>query len=151
MVLRGHSMHVAYAEWCRTIWSDPCLKSGLILPKELAKGFSDSDCGVCGHWLRDASARQEATANQAAVEATPEHARRAAALASMPGRSSTRGKMTTYYGRAGSVGNRFSERFNQLRVRQRLTHVLRLVIRHAGGWKSMHDVDSYDRRKTQVS
>jgi hypothetical protein len=55
MVLRGHSMHVAYAEWCRTIWSDPCLKSGLILPKELAKGFSDSDCGVCGHWLRDAT------------------------------------------------------------------------------------------------
>jgi len=86
------------------------------------------DIDVLGHWLRDALAKNEASASQAAAAAEPGDARRQAAIASLPGKAATKTAMRNYYGEAGSAGTRFSERWMQLRTRQRLVHIVRALL-----------------------
>ena len=45
--------------------------------------------------------------------------------------------MAIYYGNAGRSGNRYGERFTQLRVRQRLAHTLRTIVKRQGGWVNL--------------
>ena len=133
--LDGHTFHVYKPEWARTIGEKPALP---FLSGELAQGFSEPDVRALGHWMRDERAKNEAMAERAAVEAAPEQARVAAARAAVPGQAATRGQMHIYYGDAGAGVNRISERVIQLRVRQRLTHVVRAVLQHHGGWLAVH-------------
>jgi len=123
--LQGHSAHASPPEWARIIGVNPRFSS---LPELLQKGFEPVDSDALGHWLRDAGAKAEATAAQAAQDAAPADARRAAAIASLPGRGSVRGAMRIYYGLAGLGGTRISERVTQLSVRQRLAHTVRAII-----------------------
>ena len=114
------------------------------LPPALAAGFTEQEVDALGHWLRDKGAKAEASAAQAAVDAVPDEARRAAAVASLPGKPSQRGRMRVYYGApgaaAGGADRRYSERDMQLRVRQRLIHTVREVLRQRGwlgDWTAM--------------
>ena len=129
--LRGHSMHATFPDWARAIGTNP--RYAALLPEPLRKGFDESDVGALGLWLRDEGAKQEATAQQAAMEAQGRPARQAAAQAMLRGRPAVRADMKIYYGLAGISGSRYSERFLQLRVRQRLAHVLRWLVSAAGG------------------
>ena len=129
--LRGHSMHATMPDWARAIGTEPRYAS--VLPGPLQKGFDDNDVGALGLWLRDEGAKQEATAQQAAIEAQGRPARQAAAQAMLRGRPAIRADMKIYYGLAGTSASRFSERFLQLRVRQRLAHVLRWLVAASGG------------------
>jgi hypothetical protein len=129
--LRGHSMHATFPDWARAIGKDP--RYAMALTEPLAGGFSDEDIGALGLWLRDEGDKREATAQQAAMEAEGRDARKAAARASLRGRPAVRGTMRIYYGMAGTSANRFSERFIQLRVRQRLAHVMKQRIIACGG------------------
>lgn len=94
----------------------------------LQVGFSDRDIDALGHWLRDKLAKAEASASEAAAAAAPDAARRAAAIASLPGAPASRGAMRNYYGEGGASNTRFSERWTQLRVRQRLAHTVRALL-----------------------
>ena len=82
--------------------------------------------------MRDANAKSEATASEAASNARPADARRAAAIASLPGKGASAGAMRNYYGAAGASSSRVSERVTQLRVRQRLTHIVRAALAAKG-------------------
>lgn len=99
-------------------------------------GFSDRDIDALGHWLRDKLAKGEASASAAAAEAAPADARRAAAIASLPGAPASRGAMRNYYGESGATATRFSERWTQLRVRQRLAHTVRALL-EGRDWKQL--------------
>lgn len=131
---QGHTMHATPPEWARSITSKPRLETPL--PEALASGFSSEDCDALGHWLRDENAKTEATAAQAAANAQPSQARREAAIASLPGNRTQRGAMRIYYGAAGALANRTSERFIQLDVRQRLIHTVRHAMQ-GKDWQSM--------------
>ena len=133
--LRGHSMHATFPDWGRAIGRLPVFS--FVLPLALKEGFTSEDIGTLGLWLRDAGAKQEASAEQAAREAEGRDARLAAARALVGGLPATRGQMRNYYGMAGSTANRFSERFTQLRVRQRLAHTLRAIVTNHGGWRAL--------------
>ena len=132
MNLQGHSFHASPGEWATAVGDAPCLSdadgAAIELPPELALGFSEPDVDVLGNWLRNPSAKQEATDAEAARLAPPEQARRAAAVNALPGRGATRGTMRVYYGQGGALSNRVGQRFKLLRVRQRLVHVLRAVL-----------------------
>ena len=46
--------------------------------------------------------------------------------------------MRNYYGANGAGANRFSERFTQLRVRQRLVHSVRIIMaRYGKEWHAL--------------
>jgi hypothetical protein len=132
MNIQGHTGHATPPEWARCIGENPRLEhrlaAGVTLSQELRVGFSDRDIDVLGHWLRDALAKNEASASQAAAAAEPGDARRQAAIASLPGKAATKTAMRNYYGEAGSAGTRFSERWTQLRTRQRLVHIVRALL-----------------------
>ena len=123
--LQGHSGHASPPEWARTIGTSPTCPG---LDPGLSRGFGPEDSDALGHWLRDAGAKAEASAAEAAREAEPADARRAAAMAALPGRPAVRGAMRIYYGLAGTGGSRISERVIQLDVRQRLAHTVRAII-----------------------
>ena len=125
--LQGHSGHASPPEWARTLGTNPAARCP-DLPASLARGFDGEDCDALGHWLRDAGAKAEASAAEAARDAVPADARRAAAIAALPGRPAVRGAMRVYYGLAGTGGARISERVIQLGVRQRLAHTVRAFI-----------------------
>ena len=133
MNLQGHSLHASPPEWGSIVGVAPCLvdddESPIVLPPELATGFDDGDIDTLGNWLRNAAARSEATAADAARAVPADQARRAAAVAALPGRAATRGAIRVYYGQAGALGNRFGAKFKMLRVRQRLVHTVRAVLR----------------------
>jgi hypothetical protein len=124
--VQGHTLHVAGPEWARCITQKP--RPPVPLPAPLVAGFDGADCDALGHWLRDPGAKAQAAAAQAAADAAPAEARRAAAIAALPGRPSQRGAMRVYYGQAGALQNRSSERFIQLDVRQRLVHTVRHML-----------------------
>ena len=132
MNLNGHTMHASAPEWSRCIGEFPSLVGPdgepLSLPESLAKGFNDSDADTLGNWLRDSGAKQEATAAEAAAAAPAGQARRAAAVAALPGRRAQKGAMRVYYGQGGALGNRFGHRFKLLSARQRLVHTVRAVL-----------------------
>ena len=132
MNIQGHTGHATPPEWARCIGENPRLEHrlapGVTLSPELRVGFSDRDIDVLGHWLRDALSKNEASASQAAASAEPSDARRQAAIASLPGKAGTKTAMRNYYGDAGSAGTRFSERWTQLRTRQRLVHIVRALL-----------------------
>ena len=139
----GHVFHATPPEWARSISVNPRLAE-VALPPALAAGFTEQEVDALGHWLRDKGAKAEASAAQAAVDAVPDEARRAAAVASLPGKPSQRGRMRVYYGApgaaAGGADRRYSERDMQLRVRQRLIHTVREVLRQRGwlgDWTAM--------------
>ena len=44
--------------------------------------------------------------------------------------------MRNYYGAAGAANTRSSERFTQLRVRQRLAHTVRAIL-HSRDWRTL--------------
>ena len=141
MNLQGHSAHASPPEWARCIGENPSLPppasfAGADLAAALAAGFTDRDIDALGHWMRDAGAKNEASVSEAVLTATTAVARKAAAVAALPGKAASRGKMRNYYGQAGASSTRFSERFTQLRVRQRLIHTVRALI---GGrvWHSL--------------
>ena len=133
--LRGHSMHATYPDWARALGRLPNLSPPL--PGALREGFLSEDVGCLGLWQRDAGAKAEATAEQAAREAQGRDTRLAAARAAVGGLPASRGLMQNYYGMAGAAPNRFSERFNQLRVRQRLIHSIRHVLGSFGNWRTL--------------
>ena len=133
--LRGHSLHASLPDWARAIGVDP--NFSWQLPEQLKGGFVEQDVGALGLWLRDEGAKREASAEQAARDVQGRESRRAAAVANLRGRPAVRGQMQNYYGMAGTVANRWSERFVQLRVRQRLAHTLREIVTRAGGMASM--------------
>ena len=134
--LRGHSAHATPPELGRSIGVRP--RYAPALPAALSDGFDDADCEALGHWLRDAGAKQQATASAAAMATRGTDARAAAARALVPGRPGARQAMRVYYGAGGASSNRFSERDVQLRVRQRLVHTVRHIIEHhPGGWRAL--------------
>ena len=46
--------------------------------------------------------------------------------------------MRVYYGQGGAGANRFSEKYRQLRVRQRLIHTIRaLLAAYEPGWRNL--------------
>ena len=124
-----------FPDWAHAIGQHP--KYTPPLPTGLQDGFTGEDVGALGLWLRDEGAKQQATAEEAAREAQNRDARLAAAKASLRGRPAVRGEMRIYYGMAGTTANRFSERFIQLRVRQRLCHTIRERLRQEGDWRSL--------------
>ena len=128
-------MHASPPDWARAIGVDP--NFSWQLPEQLRGGFVEQDVGALGLWLRDEGAKREASAEQAARDVQGRESRRAAAVANLRGRPAVRGQMQNYYGMAGTVANRWSERFVQLRVRQRLAHTLREIVTRAGGMASM--------------
>ena len=136
MNLQGHSFHASPPEWARQL-GRMLTSLGPGIEGELRVGFDELDCRALGNWLRDAGAKNEADAALAAMEAEPAEARRAAARAALPGQPATRGVMPVYYGGPGRGNTRQSERVIQLRVRQRLTHVIRRLIQNKGGWKCL--------------
>ena len=128
MNLQGHSTHASPPDWGRALGETPLI-AGVELPAELAVGFSDRDIDVLGHWLRNQALKAETTAEAAAIAAPAGKERRSAAIASMPGKAASKGAMRNYYGQPGDGSTRVSERFNQLRVRQRLTRIIRAILR----------------------
>ena len=135
MNIQGHSAHASLPEWGAAVGENPMLE-GVTLAPELALGFSDADIDALGNWLRNAAARNEASAAEAARAAPAEQARRAAAIATLPGRAASRGAMRIYYGQGGALGNRVGQRFKLVRVRQRLVHVVRAALR-GREWRSL--------------
>jgi hypothetical protein len=135
MRLRGHSVHATLPEWAAAIGETPIFP-GVQLSQELALGFTDGDVDATGNWLRNQTARNEASEAEAARAAPAAQARRAAARAAVPGRAATRGTMRVYYGHGGALGNRVGQRFKLLRVRQRLVHIVRAVL-GARDWRSL--------------
>jgi hypothetical protein len=127
MRLTSHTGHSSPPEWGRQAGERPRYEPPL--PDVLAGGFSDRDCDALGHWLRDAGAKQAASASQAAMAARGGAEREAAARALAGGRPASRGAMRNYYGSGGASGNRFSEREIQLSVRQRLAHTVQHLLR----------------------
>ena len=136
MNLQGHSFHASPPEWARQL-GRMLTSLGPDIEGELRVGFDEPDFKALGNWLRDAGAKNEADAALAAMEAEPAEARKAAARAALPGQPATRGVMPVYYGGPGRGNTRQSERVIQLRVRQRLTHVIRRLIQNKGGWKCL--------------
>ena len=130
MNIQGHSGHASPPEWARCIGKNPKFALSLVqpLPEPLKEGFDEGDLDALGHWLRSAKAKEDAAAAAAAAAALPSQARREAAIASLQTKKSTKVKMQNYYGTAGSAHNRFSERWTQLRVRQRLAHTVRALL-----------------------
>ena len=122
-----HTGHSSPPEWGRQAGERPRYEPPL--PDVLAGGFSDRDCDALGHWLRDAGAKQAASAAQAAMAARGGAEREAAARALAGGRPASRGAMRNYYGSGGASGNRFSERDIQLSVRQRVAHTVQHLLR----------------------
>jgi hypothetical protein len=114
------------------IGHDPVIDDGeggrVVLPGALAAGFIEEDADTLGNWQRDVNARNESSAALAAAQAPEAQARRAAALASLPGRRSQRGAMRVYYGQGGSTHNRFGQRFKLLSARQRLVRTVRAIL-----------------------
>jgi hypothetical protein len=141
MNVNGHSGHVTEPDWSRAIGERPHF--AFELSDGLEHGFTDScggDSDCLGHWLRDAGAKESATAAQAAAEAASRgsSARMAAAQAAQAGRRGSAGAMRIYYGMSGALGNRVGERFKQLDVRQRLVRTIREILSHwEGGWLSL--------------
>ena len=127
--VQGHSGHATPPDWGRAIGEQPNIPN---LAPSLKVGFSDRDIDALGHWMRDANAKSEATASEAASNARPAGARRAAAIASLPGKGASAGAMRNYYGAAGASSSRVSERVTQLRVRQRLTHIVKAALAAKG-------------------
>jgi len=129
--ITGHSAHATMPEWARCLTAatagSPAEKTSAELG--LTTKFDDHERDALGHWLRDEGARGEATATEAAMAAPAELARRAAAVAALPGRRATKGAMRVYYGQAGANGARISERLTQLAVRQRIPHLMRGILR----------------------
>ena len=129
MNIQGHSGHATFPDWARAIGQDVSVRG---LDDLLKLGFSPDDVDALGHWLRDAGAKAESTAAEAARAAQPANARRAAAVASLPGKGASAGAMRNYYGASGSNAARVSERAIQLRVRQRLLRIVRAAIAATG-------------------
>lgn len=132
MNIQGHTGHTSEPEWGRCLGQFPSLVNIESVPSEefecLKIGFSDRDIDALGHWMRNANSKAEATASEAASAAQPADARRAAAIASLPGKGASKGAMRNYYGAAGADPTRFSERYTQIRVRQRLVRTVRTKI-----------------------
>jgi hypothetical protein len=128
--IQGHTAHASPPEWARCIGENPRFTTVLLepLPESLLMGFSDRDGNALGHWQRGAEAKDSATAAEAAASAQPGRERRAAAIASLPALPAPRNAMRTYYGEPGTECNRHSERWTQIRVRQRLAHTVRCVL-----------------------
>ena len=126
MNLKGHSLHASNPDWGGLIGQRPDFE-GVALDRGLEHGFDDADRDALGNWLRDAGAKSEASAAEAARAAPAGGARLAAAVASLPGRRSSRGAMRVYYGQGGAGGTRFGQRALLLSVRQRLARTVRRV------------------------
>ena len=124
-----------FPDWARAIGRLPLWD--FEIPSQLSMGFDGEDVQALGLWLRDAGAKSEASAEQAAREEAGRDTRLAAARAQVGGLPATRRSMPVYYGLAGASANRVSERFTQVRVRQRLAHTIRLLVSKAGGWLSL--------------
>ena len=127
MNLKGHSLHASNPDWGGLIGQRPDFE-GVVLDRGLEHGFDDADRDALGNWLRDAGAKSEASAAEAARTAPAGGARLAAAVASLPGRRSSRGTMRVYYGQGGAGGTRFGQRAQLLSVRQRLARTVRAVL-----------------------
>jgi len=127
--IQGHSGHATFPDWARAIGQDVIIPG---LDDSLKCGFGPNDIDALGHWLRDAGAKAESTAAEAARAAQPADARRAAAVASLPGKGASAGQMRNYYGASGSNTARISERAIQLRVRQRLLRIVRAAVAATG-------------------
>jgi hypothetical protein len=138
--LQGHSAHVSGPEWSRCIGYAPSIPDGeggtVVLPGQLALGFTEDDADTLGLWMRDAGAKNEASAAEVAAAAPAGQARREAAIASLPGRRSRQGSMRVYYGQGGSTGTRFGQKFKLLSARQRLARIVRAVI-GARDWRML--------------
>ena len=98
MRISGHSLHASRPDWSRAIGRNPAILGHdgalVVLSGQLAHGFDvDEDADALELWLRDAAAKQEATAAADAAAAPAGAARRDAAIASLPGRRSKRGAM----------------------------------------------------------
>ena len=130
----GHSDHVTYSDWSRTIGQRPWF--GTPLPDGLEDGFTDCDGGdseALGNWMRSDATKASAVAQLAirdarAAAGTGADARVAAARATAAAQKGARRKMRVYYGQSGALANRTGERAKQLDVRQRLIRTVREVL-----------------------
>ena len=67
MRISGHSLHASRPDWSRAIGRNPAILGHdgalVVLSGQLAHGFDvDEDADALELWLRDAAAKQEATA-----------------------------------------------------------------------------------------
>ena len=128
MNIQGHSAHASFPDWARALGENIVLPSVRYLHPALARGFTEPDLDLLGHWLRSAEIKDQARAAAAAASAPPGMARRAAAIVQVKARARTAHKMHNYYGTGGATANRFSERIRQLSARQRLVHVIQIAL-----------------------
>ena len=141
MNLQGHSGHASIPDWARALGENIVVPCDPPLAPELAKGFSEPELDLLGHWLRTAETKDESRAAEAAASSAPGMARRAAAIVLVKAKARSAHKMRNYYGTGGALANRFSERIRQLAARQRLTKVIQATLRrHARSGRSWHQM-----------
>ena len=129
MNIQGHSGHASAPDWARAFGENITMEVDPPLPPEVAKGFSEPEIDLLGHWLRTAETKDESRASAAAASAPPGMARRAAAIAIVKEKARTAHKMRNYYGMGGLLANRFSERIRQLAARHRLMYAVKATLR----------------------
>ena len=128
MNLQGHSGHASIPDWARSLGENITIQTATPMPPAVAKGFTEPELDLLGHWLRSAETKDESRASAAAASSAPNVARRAAAIVLVRARARTAHKMRNYYGTGGALANRFSERIRQLAARQRLAHAIRHIL-----------------------